>query len=165
MKTIPPILLCYLFIMCLSFVKAQDSTNSNINTKILIKGKKLIYQSHILNDRVLEGMIDNVNFSETKKIRLWHTFAQMNRYKNNEKFICPSFLIIGFATVLITSPFVTAPNHTLFEPFTQQVIDITIMGVIIGAHIRITSCVFANINRNKRLNKRIEIAKLYNEFN
>ena len=165
MKTIPPVLLSYLFIMSLSFVKAQDSTNSNINAKILIEGKKLIYQNHVLNDRALEGMIDNVNFSETEKVRLWDKFTQMNRYKNNEKFICPSFLIIGFATVLLTSPFVTSPNHVLFEPFTKQVIDITIMGVIIGAHIRITSCVFANINRNKRWNKRIEIAKLYNEFN
>lgn len=151
--------------MSLSFVKAQDSTNSTINDKILIKGKKLIYQNHILNDRDLEGMIDNVNFSETKKTLLWNKFTQMNRYKNNQRFICPSFLIISFATVLITSPFVTAPNHILFEPFTQQVIDIAIMGVIVGAHIRITSCVFTNINRNKRWNKRTEIAKLYNEFN
>ena len=70
MKTTPPILLCYLFIMCLSYIKAQDSIYLINNAKISVKIIE-IGESHVKYMRYgnLLDTLYNINKEAISKIK------------------------------------------------------------------------------------------------
>ncbi len=132
------------------------------NNSIKILGKRLVYNGKTLNDKKLKSLIETCPVPGTREL-LKKEFKDMKRYELNQKLYAPIGLTTGFMAVIITAPLLTEPNARGFQ-YSPQTWQIAAAGIIGGAIIRISSCVISTINKNKRRNKRNEIALIYNDI-
>jgi hypothetical protein len=112
--------------------------------RIVIRRKKLIYDYRTLNDKQMVNMIIKYPFPETKKIML-RDFNTAKTYKNRH------YYGLGLVAVGIVVQFVGIANYS--NPM-----------FFLGGAAGIFGAVTSRVNKNKAATKRVQIAKMYNEW-
>ncbi len=131
--------------------KIQDATNSN--EKILISGNKLVYRGNGLGESRLFKMVKAYPEGE-KKNRMMRTYYQMRQYKKNQ-YICGFGIGLG---VGLGAPYIGMIASVISGEFVPLVV-----GVAIGGTIGMTGAILSSINKKKRMDKKLELARIYND--
>lgn len=131
------------------FKMVDATTNSE---KIIISGNRLIYRGRGLGESRLLKMVTAYPEGE-KKNAMMKTYYQMRQYKKNQ-------YLSGFALGLgvgIGAPYIGMIASVISEDFAPLAV-----GVAIGGSIGITGAILSSINKKKRIDKKIELARIYN---
>ncbi len=130
--------------------KIVDAASSN--EKIIISGNKLIYRGNGLGESRLFKMVKAYPEGE-KKNAMMKTYYQMRQYKKNQ-YICGFAIGLG---VGLGAPYVGMIASVISGDFVPLVV-----GVAIGGTIGMTGAILSSINKKKRTDKKLELARLYN---
>ena len=133
------------------------------NDKITIIDRKLIYNGRTVSDVDLDILINKCENPE-KKALLIAECKKMKQYKANQRMYPPLIFATSFVILISTSPLVTAPEDFYNISYSQETMQLAAAGIIGAALTRITGFVIDKVNKNKRWNKRNEIAMIYNDF-
>jgi hypothetical protein len=130
---------------------------------IEIDDKKLRYKGKTLNDRKLKFLVDNCPEGEAKRTML-EDYRLMKAYGRRQRIYAP--IGMGFAGAAIPASFLVLAfnaNDPTYD--TEERLETLGAGIIAAAVITVASVVISSISRNKRNDKRKQIALLYNEVN
>ena len=134
-----------------------------ISAQPVIKKQSLMY---VRRDNEILMAIEILPSSDTK-LKLKREYALMKHYQTNQYLANGLGMGIGFAVPVVVSSIVVAnffnSNGNSFVG--RNGLAVIVAGAIVGAAIRITGQVFAKVNKNKRLNARKNIVRMYDELN
>lgn len=134
-------------------VVAQAQSNTASAQLITVRGKKLIYGRKGISDAKLLRMINDYPYPKTKSIML-KDFAEYKAYRRNQ--YISGFVGLGVGIISLWTGIFSAGLSNDVAPF--------FVGLVVGAGVGITGAVVSGVMKNKRVSKRLEIARLYNEM-
>ncbi|MBP7808616.1 MAG: hypothetical protein KA163_04950 [Bacteroidia bacterium] len=130
--------------------KIVDAETSS--EKIIITGNRLIYRGNGLGESRLFKMV-RAHPEGEKKNAMMKTYYQMRQYKKNQ-YICGFGIGLG---VGLGAPYIGMIASVISGEFVPLVV-----GVAIGGTIGMTGAILSSINKKKRNDKKLELARLYN---
>lgn len=162
----------------LLYIKFENGTIDTIRNKVeidpqvvtqktspqpVIKKQSLMY---VRRDNELFTAIEILPPSEARS-KLKHEYALMKTYKKNQYLANGLGMGIGFAVPVVVSSIVVADlfNNNGNTFVGRNGFAVIVAGAIVGVAIRVTGQVFAKVNKNKRINARKNIVRMYDELN
>ena len=125
-----------------------------------VRSGKVSLDGRTVSDAHLKFLINNYSNPEVK-IAMQRKYREMKQHEITQKVFTPLGFVAGFAIPLGTS--LSAIDESFYGRSGNNTGTIFIGGIIIGAAVRITSCVIHNVAKNKRHHTKKEIAILYNQ--
>ena len=136
-------------------VTLEQSVAQNNPGKIMVQRNRLYYNNKAVGESRLLKLImaypDN-----NKQNRMLQSFKQMKVHKKKQYL----FGIVGLA-VGLGAPYIGAMT-TLILDYPDQRPGFFLAGIIIGAGVGITGTVISSIHKHKRLEKRLEVVRIFN---
>lgn len=129
---------------------------NQLNRIIITSNKLLVYPGHILSDKELYGLIKGVSNKE-QAIKLFSEFSLMKKFKRKQYISWHGGIILGviaFGTILDIDASSRSNSQKKLET------SLAVVGGSLGLG---TGTSFAIFFKNKRLKKKADIARLYNE--
>lgn len=160
-------------------IKFENGTIDTIKNKIEIKPEvvapKISAQPVIQKQSLMYARNDNDLFmaieflppSDTRA-KLMHEYALMKMYKRNQYLANGLGMGVGFVVPVVATSVVIRDLFSVNGSGNSFVgrngLTIIVAGALVGAAIRITGQVLAKVNKNKRLNARRNIIRMYDEL-
>lgn len=162
----------------LLYIKFENGTIDTIKNKVeidpqvvtqkisaqpVIKKQSLMY---VRKDNELFTAIEILPPSDARS-KLKREYALMKMYKQKQYLANGLGMSVGFVVPVVASSIVVADlfngNGNSFVG--RNGFAVIVAGAVVGAAIRITGQVFAKVNKNKRINARKNIVRMYDELN
>lgn len=144
-------------------VQSQNSANVSNSTppKIEIRyNNRLVYNNHGLSEGKFYTLIDNFPNKEGKA-KLQNEWNSLKKYRTGQMASGFTGLGLGLATPIFGIGYAINNSYSSSDQQTLQTIGASIGGGIIFG---VTGAIISTVFKSKRNNKKVEIARMYNEM-